>query len=120
MAQADFVSNAIRALITGAGAKQSTNPVRASHTEFVTVLAGHPPWPIPLDPAAADLEDRADHLNTVLNALSAYLTVILDDTAQNVPGGLDLRSIDALISDLESDVTGTVQRAADTIAGRVA
>ena len=120
MAQADYVSNAIRALITGAGAKPSTNPVRAAHAEFVATLAGHPPWPIPLEPDATDLEDRADHLNKVLNALSVYVTAILDDTTQNVPGGLDLRYIDSRLSDLASDVTGTIQRAADAKAGRVA
>ncbi len=118
MAQADYVSNAVRALITGAGAKPSTNPVRTAHAEFVATLAGHPPWPIPLDSGPTDLEDRADHLKKVLNALSVYVTAVLDDTAQNVPGGLDLRSIDALLSDLASDVTGTIQRAADSVAGR--
>ena len=75
---------------------------------------------IPLDPDASDLEDRADHLKKVLSALSVYVTAILDDTAQNLPGGLDLRHIDALLSDLASDVTGTIQRAADAWAGRVA
>src|SRR5271169_4828044 len=103
MAQADYVSNAIRALITGAGAKPSTNPVRAAHAQFVAAVAEHPPWPIPIYAYASDLEDRADHLKTVLNALSVYVTSILDDTAQNVPGGLDLRQIDALLSDLTSD-----------------
>ena len=68
MAQAGYVTNAIRALITGAGAKPSTNPVRAAHAEFVTALAGQPPWPIPLFADATDLEDRADHLKKVLNA----------------------------------------------------
>jgi hypothetical protein len=29
----------------------------------------------------------------VFNTLRAYLTAILDDTAQNIPGGLDLRQI---------------------------
>ena len=43
MAQADFVNNAFRALITGAGAKSSTSQVRAAHAEFVAALAGHPP-----------------------------------------------------------------------------
>ena len=62
MAQADYVTNAIRALITGAGAKPSTNPVRTAHAEFVAALAGRPPWPIPLGADASDLEDRADHL----------------------------------------------------------
>ncbi|MGO9681186.1 MAG: hypothetical protein ACLPTZ_00985, partial [Beijerinckiaceae bacterium] len=100
MAQADYVSNAIRALITGANAKPSTNPVRAAHADFVTAMAGNPPWPIPLFADASDLEDRADHLKTVLAALTVYVTAILDDTAQNVLGGLDLRQIDALLSDL--------------------
>jgi len=120
MAQAGYVSNAIRALITGAGAKPSTNPVRAAHAEFVAAVAEHPPWPIPLYADATDLEDRADHLNRVLNALSVYVTAILDDTAQNVPGGLDLRQIDALLSDLVSEVTGILQHAAEGMAGRVA
>ncbi len=117
MAQADYLSNAIRALITGSGAKPSTNPIRVAHAEFVATLAGHQPWPIPLDPDVTALEDRADHLKKMLNALSVYVTAVLDDTAQNVPGGLDLRHIDALL--LASDVRGTVQRAADAMAERV-
>ena len=120
MAQADYVSNGIRALITGADAKPSTNPVRAAHAEFVAAVAGHRPWPMPFRADVTDLEDRADHLEKVLEALSVYVTAILDDTAQNVPGGLDLRQIDALLSDLAFDVTGTIQRAADAMAGRVA
>ena len=119
MAQADYMTNAIRALITGAGAKPSTNPVRAAHAEFVAALAGHPPRPIPVDADAIDLEDRADHLNKVLNALSAYLTAILDDTAQNVPGGLDLRQVDAVLSDLTSDMAGSIHHAAESMARRV-
>ena len=119
MAQADYVSNAVRALITGASAKPSTNPVRAALAEFVATLAEHPPWPLPIYADPTDLEDRADHLNKVLNAVSAYLATMLDDTAQNVPGGLDLRQIDALLSDLASEVTGTLQHAADNLAGRL-
>ena len=56
----------------------------------------------------------------MLDAASVYVTAILDDTAQKVPGGLDFRSIDALLSDLASDVTGRLQRAADAMTGRVA
>ena len=120
MAQADYVTNAIRALITDTGAKASTNPVRGAHAEFVAALAGHPPRPVPIDADAIDLEDRADHLNKVLNALSAYLTAVLDDTAQNVPGGLDLRQVDALLFDLAADVSGTLQHAVERMAWRVA
>jgi hypothetical protein len=73
------------------------NPVRAAHAEFVIALAAHPPSRIPLFPDAADLEDRADHLKLVLKALTAYLAALLDDAAQNIPGGLDLGQIDALL-----------------------
>jgi hypothetical protein len=102
-----------------ANATPPVSPVRVAHAEFVAALAGRPPRTIPLEADAIDLEDRADHLNTVFNALSAYLNVILDDTAQNVPGRLDLRDAEAFLADLASDVTGTIQRAADCMAGSV-
>ncbi len=101
-------------------AKLAGSPVLAAHAEFVAALAGHPPHTIPLDADAIDLEDRADHLNKVLRALSVYVAVILDDTAQNVPGTLDLPDIEAVLADLASDVTGNIQHAADGMAGRVA
>jgi hypothetical protein len=94
-------------------------PVRAAHAEFVAGLAGHPPQTIPLDTDAIDLEDRAGHLDWVFSALSVYVAVILDDTAQNVPGGLDLRDAEALLADLASDLTGAIQNAAEDVAGRV-
>ncbi len=120
MAQADCVLNANPAPMTGASEKPSSIPVRTAHAEFITALAGLRPWPIPLFADASDLDDRADYLKTVLSAVSAYVTAILDDTAQNIPGGLDLRQIDALLSDLTSEVTGTLQQAADVLAEEVA
>jgi len=101
-------------------AKPSTSPVRAAHAELVAALTEHPPRTIPLDADAIDLEDRADHLDSVLSALSVYVTVILDDTAQNVPGGLDLPDVEAILADLASEVTGALQHAADGMAGRAA
>jgi hypothetical protein len=103
-----------------AGARPSDDPVKATHSEFVAALAEHPPRPIPIDADAIDLEDRADHLSQVFTALSAYLAVILDDTAQNVPGGLDLRDAEGLLADLAADLTGAIQRAADSMAGWLA
>ena len=120
MAQADYVISAIRALTTGVAAKPSTSPVRAAHAELLAALAAHPPRPLPLNPNTFDLEDRADHLNKVLNALSVYMTAILDDTAENVPGGLDLPDVGGGLSDLTSDVTGAIEQAAETMAGRIA
>jgi hypothetical protein len=119
MAQADYVTNAIPAPMTGAGAKPSTNPIRAALAEFVAALAGNPPRPIPVDADAFDLEERADHLKQVLTALSAYLTAILDDTAQNVPGRLDRRQVDALL-DFTSYVAGSAPHVAVSRERRVA
>ena len=56
----------------------------------------------------------------MLKALSAYLTTILDDTAENLPGGLDLGQVNDLLSDLRSDVAGTLRNAAEGLPGRVA
>ena len=55
-------------------------------------------------------------MKKVLNAVSAYVTELLNDAAQNVPGGLDLHQVDALLSDLVSEASGTVQAAADAMA----
>jgi hypothetical protein len=98
----------------------SAGGVRAAHTEFVAVLAGHPPRTIPLDADAMDLEDRADHLGKVFGALSVYVAVIIDDTAQNAPGRLDLPDVEAILADLASDVVGTIQHAAEDMDVRIA
>ena len=116
MAQAEYVSNAVSALTTGANAKPPTSPVRAAHADLMAALAKQAPWPIPLFADASDIEDRADHLKTVLDAVATYVTTILDDSAQNVPRRLELRHVDALFSDLRSEVTGTLRRAADDLA----
>jgi hypothetical protein len=120
MAQAEYVTNSIRAPIPGVIGNSCTGLVCAAHAEFIAALAGHPPRMIPLDADAIDLEDRADHLSQVLSALSAYVAVILDDTAQNAPGSLDLPHVEAVLADLVSDVTGAIQHAADDMAGRPA
>src|SRR3954471_14825449 len=120
MAQAEHVTTAIPAAITGAIAKRHNNGIKAAHAELVAALVGQAPRPLPLFPTPTDLEDRADHLEKVLKAVSIYLTVILDDTAENVSAGLDLRDIEAARSDLVSDVVGTVRNAANDLAGRFA
>jgi hypothetical protein len=121
MAQAEYVSNAIRAWITGASERLSTtSPVRVAHAEFVAALSGHVPRTIPLDADAIDLEDRADHLGKVFGALSVYVAVIIDDAAQNAPGRLDLPDVEGILADLASDVIGTIEHAAEDMEVRIA
>ena len=120
MAQAEYVNSAIRALLTGVSAKPSTNRIRVAYAEFIANLVENPPRPIPVYADATDLQARADHVEGLLTALSAYLAAILDDTAENVAGRLDFRQIDALLSDLASEVSGTFGQAMESIGWRVA
>jgi hypothetical protein len=123
MAQAELVSIAGRARITGAQAIPSTapvgSPVGTAYAEFLAALREHPPRPIPIVADSIDLQDRADHLNKIFGGLAAYLAVILDDTAQNTPGRLDLCDAEGILADLASDLSGALQRAAEEMAGRV-
>ena len=123
MAQAELVSIASRARFTAAQTSLSTapvgGPVAAAFTALLGTLAGHPPRPVPVDADSIDLQDRADHLSAVFGGLAAYLAIILDDTAQNAPGGLDLTDAEAILADLASDLTGAILNAADEMAGRV-
>jgi hypothetical protein len=123
MAQAELVSIAGRARFTGGLAKPSTtpigDPVRLAYAEFLSALAGHPPHPILVTADPIDLQDRADHLDAVFGGLAAYLAVIVDDTVQTVPGGLDLCNAEALLADLASDLIGPMLLAADRLAGGV-
>src|SRR5437763_26058 len=109
MAQAKHVTTAIPSQITDAISKSSVGGLRAAHARFVADLAGQLPRPIPLIPTPADFEHRAEYLNRVLEAVSMYVTHVLEDTAENVSGGLDLRDIQAAFSDLGSDVRGKIQ-----------
>ena len=103
MAQAEHAITAIPASVIGA--KLPNILVPTAHAGLATALAGMPPRPIPLDTRAIDLEERADHL---------------DDPPQSVPCRLELRHLRTALSDLSSDITGTIQQTADEIAGRFA
>jgi hypothetical protein len=119
MAQADHVPSPIRRpSIRGTGTP-STSPVQTAHAGFIAYLTSRPPRAIPVDPYPYVLVDRAEHVKGLFTAISGYLEAVVDDTAQNIPGGIDRRQIDALLADLTSEVSGTFQKAANDLAGRV-
>jgi hypothetical protein len=66
---------------------------------------------LPADSRAVKLKDR--HLKNVLIAPSTCLTAILDDTARNFPDGPDLRLVNAVLSNLTSDVACSNQHSAE-------
>jgi hypothetical protein len=114
MAQAECITTAIRELMSRGRSPKSTNPVRLAHVEFVAALAGNIPHPICADVDSDDLGGRADHLEKMFAALHVYLSAIIADTAQNIPGGrLDRRYLDNMFRDLSADTVGAVRNAAD-------
>ena len=114
MAQAECITTAIRELMSRGRPPKSTSPVRLAHIEFVAALAGNVPHPIYADVDSEDLDGRAEHLEKVFAALHVYLTAIIADTAQNIPGGaLDRRHLDNLFRDLSADALCAVRNAAE-------
>jgi hypothetical protein len=114
MAQAKCITTAIRKLLSRGQLPKSTNPVRLAHTEFVVTLAGNVPHPISADVDSADLESRTDHLEKVFAALHVYLTAIIGDTAQNIPGGAgDHCDLENSFRDLSADALGVIRNAAE-------
>ena len=114
MAQAECITTATRELMSRGWPPKSTSPVRLAHTEFVAAVAGNAPHPIYVDVDSEDLDGRADHLEKVFAALHVYLTAVIADTAQNVPGGtLDRRYLDNLFRDLSADALAVIRHAAE-------
>lgn len=107
-----YVVNAIREIMSRGKLPRST-AVRAAHTEFVAALAANPPRPIYVEANSDDLTGRAEHLEKAFAAFQVYLTAVLADTAQHVPGGkIDRKYIDNLFSDVAGDSVGAIERAA--------
>jgi hypothetical protein len=114
MAQAKCITTAIRELMSRGRPPKSTNPVRLAHIELVAALAENVPHPIYADVESEDLEGRAEHLDKVFAALHVYLTAIIADTAQSIPGGtLDRRYLDNLFRDLSADALAVIHNAAE-------
>jgi hypothetical protein len=109
MAQADSITTAIRKLMS----RGRPNPVRAAHSEFVAAPAGNVLHPIHCDAGWEDLEGRADHLERVFAALRVYLTAIIPDITQTIPGvTLDRHYLDNLFQDLSADALRVIRNAA--------
>jgi hypothetical protein len=113
MAQAEHISTAIRELMSRGRPVNSTNLVRAAHTEFVAALAGNAPHPIRSDANWEALEGRADHLEKTIAALHVYLSAIIAETAGDIPAStLDRRYLDGLFQQFSADVLGAIRDAA--------
>jgi hypothetical protein len=106
MAQANYVTNAIRVLITAASRKTSTNPVRTASAEPLTGMAGllSGADPVPKRPRRS--------FSKSLIVQSACPPAIVQKSTQSGPGCIDLRQ-----GCVASDAIN-VRRAEEPLAGR--
>jgi phage terminase Nu1 subunit (DNA packaging protein) len=82
--------------------------LRAAHIGLIAALTAHS------DANCKALEDRADHLQRVFAVLHFYVTAIIAETAQNIPGStLDRRYLDHLFQ--QFDALGVIRSAAAEI-----
>ena len=91
-----------------------------AHADFVMALAARKPCPIALDPHPEDFTARAVCCEALIDRVKLHLTALIDDAAQNEPGchirDAELAaSIDAHLTDLKSDITGTLDQVAERI-----
>jgi hypothetical protein len=91
-----------------------------AHADFVMALAARKPCRIALDPHPEDFTARAICCEALIDRMKQHLTALIDDAAQNEPG-CQIRdaeltaSIDAHLTDLKGDITGTL----DQVAARI-
>src|SRR5262245_16140849 len=113
MAQAVGITTAIRQRMFGRRPPKSTSPVRLAHTDLIAALPGNIPHPI-FSEADSYLDACADHLQKVFEALHVYLTIVLSDTPQNIPGGtLDDSCLNRLFQNLSADALCVIRHAAE-------
>jgi hypothetical protein len=114
MAQADRIITAIPQLLSRGPPSKSASLVRLAHTELIGALAGNVPHAIYVEANSDDLDDRAEHLEKVFEALQASLTIVLSETAQNIPGGaLNRGCLDHVFQDLSADAPCLIRHAAE-------
>lgn len=94
--------------------------IQQAHAEFVMGLAAHKPRPFPLEPHPEDFSARAVCCESLIEQVTAHLTTLVDEAADNDALGLIqdaglVETIDAHLGDLKSDITGTLERVAERI-----
>jgi hypothetical protein len=94
--------------------------IAKAHADFVMALAARKPSAIGLDPHPEDFTARAQCCEALIDRVKAHLTALVEDAAENEPGA-SIRdaelaaSIDAHLTDLKSDITGTLDQVAERI-----
>lgn len=111
----EYSSNTPRASQRTPGGFSHHN-VQAAHFDLIARLLNTKPNRIVAIADAADLQERAEHVRDVLDALRVYLGTIVADTANSMSSGfIDRNCVANHISDLAGDLAGAIANAADDL-----
>lgn len=87
--------------------------LRIEFSDLLTRLADNVPANIIGEADAADLEERAEHLQQILQDVETYIAAVMKD-AKYRTSGLDLDvNVLGILSDMRGDLVGTLKVAAE-------
>jgi len=102
----------VSALIKSRAAASRAN-IRTAFSDLLVALADNHPVNIIGEADAADMEERADHLQNVLEAVETYFSAVLSD-AKHRTSGLDFDvNVIGILSDVRGDLVGAFKIAAE-------
>jgi len=102
----------VSALIKSRAAASRAN-IRTAFSDLLVALADNHPVNIIGEADAADMEERAEHVQGLLTAVEVYLAVVLADAKHRTSGiTLDV-NVTGILSDTRGDIVGTFRIAAE-------
>ena len=94
--------------------------IAKAHADFIMALAARKPHPIGLDPHPEDFTARAVCCEALIERVKLHLTALIEEAAENDSARLIrdaglAATIEAHLTDLKSDITGTLEQVAERI-----
>jgi hypothetical protein len=91
-------------------------PIQSAHLALVTAVASTAPHAFIGNADAADVRERAEHLEKIFPAVRAYVNAVVNDTIDRMQFGVVFnRDIDDILADTFSDVVSALKRGAVTM-----
>ena len=87
--------------------------IRTAFADLLVALADNHPVNIIGEADAADMEERAEHVQAVLGAVETYLTAVLADAKHRTSGVTFDVNVTGILSDTRGDLVGTFRIAAE-------
>jgi hypothetical protein len=93
--------------------RTQASTIRIAFQDLLTRLADNHPVNIVGEADAADMEERAEHVQGLLTAVETYLTAVLADAKHNTSGLQFDVNVLGILSDTRGDIVDTFNIAAE-------